>query len=152
MSFKYDGTGVTMSQYKLLPDGWAPFKIVEAEERTSKNGDFQVLAKCKCVDPRYQDCSEVWNYVTFLPKEKPGAGIPLHFLKCIGQPHEGEIQVDADKWLGKKFLGNVITDEYQGKKNNKLKEISPWRDMDASMEEQPPAAKVDEAADEEIPF
>lgn len=151
MTFKFDGRGVAMNQYKRLPEGWLPFKIVEAEQRTSKNGDFQVLAKCKCTDHRYADCSEVWHYVTFLPKEKPGAGIPLHFLKCIGQPHEGEIEVNADAWLGKKFLGNVIEDEYQGKRNNKFKEISPWRDMDASMEEQPPiSTKVEE--DDQVPF
>lgn len=151
MSFRYNATGVSMNNFKLLPEGWMGFKIVEAEERESKNGDYQVLAKCKAQDSRYADCSEVWHYVTFLPKENKGASIPLHFLKCIGQPYEGEFTVDADKWLGKKFMGKVTVDEYQGKTNNKLKEISPWRDIDTSMEQQPPAKEIDDA-DENIPF
>jgi len=52
----------------------------------------------------------------------------LHFLKCIGEPHEGEIDIDPMDWERKTFMGKVVVSEYEGKKNNKLSEISPIRD------------------------
>lgn len=147
--FSVDARGIDMTpKYELLPEGWLPFKIVEAEPRISKKGDRQVLAKCKCIDPRYPNAGEVWHYVTFLPKENKGAGIPLHFLKTIGQPYEGQFDVNAKAWLGKKFLGNVIIAEYNGKKNNKFDEISPYREDSAQLIENAEKAKEDE----EIPF
>lgn len=151
MRMEYDTTNIK-SEYELLDSGWHPFKIVEVEDRESSKGYPQALAKCKCVDPKCQGKSEVWNYVTVIPPDQKGAGMVVHWLKSIGQPHEGKIVLDTDKWLGKKFMGKVAAEEYKGKTNNKLKEISPWRDMDASMAEQPPASAIDKTEDDQIPF
>lgn len=151
MRMEFDAEGLATSNYKLLPDGWLPFKIVEVEDRESSKGYPQAVAKCKCVDPRYPDYGEIWNFVTIIPKDQKGAGIAVHWLKCIGQPYEGKFVLDTEKWLGKKFMGNVCTEVYKGKPNNKFKEISPYRDLETSMIEQPPASEIDKA-DAEIPF
>lgn len=152
MRMEYDATNIK-SNYNLLSDGWHPFKIVEVEDRESSKGYPQALAKCKCTDTKCAGASEVWNYVTVIPPDQKGASMVIHWLKSIGQPYEGKIVLDTEKWLGKKFLGKVTTEDYKGKTNNKLKEISPYRDMDSSMEAQPPASEIDKGDDDSaIPF
>ena len=49
----------------------------------------------------------------------------IHFLKTIGQPFEGAIKVDPAAWVGERFRGYVIQDEFNGKKSNKIKGIEP---------------------------
>jgi hypothetical protein len=67
--------------------------------------------------------------VTFLPakqkdgKPTPGAGMSIHWLKTIQQPWEGKFEVDSHAWIGAKFMGYVINEEYNGKTKNKISEI-----------------------------
>lgn len=138
MPRRYDGTGVDASDgYPIIETpGWYPFRIVVATERESKNGDYQVTVDTVCLDPRWKDYP-VRTWVTFLPKEQKGAGMALHFLKCIGEPYEGVIDVNPMAWERKTFMGKVEISEYQGKKNNKFSEISPIRDTETLAE--PPA-------------
>ena len=129
MPKRYDATGVDASGgYPIIEKpGWYPFRIVTATEGESKNGNYQVTVDAVCLDPRWKDYG-VRHWVTFLPKDQKGAGMALHFLKCIGEPHEGEIDIDPMDWERKTFMGKVVVSEYEGKKNNKLSEISPIRD------------------------
>jgi hypothetical protein len=126
---RYDGTGVDASGgFPIIEKpGWYPFRIVAVTEGESKNGDYQVTVDAACLDPLWKDYG-VRYWVTFLPKENKGAGMALHFLKCIGEPHEGKIDVDPMAWERKTFMGKVIVSEYEGKKNNKFSEISPIKD------------------------
>jgi hypothetical protein len=117
---------VDPDQFQLLADGWYPFKIFEAEEMKSSKGNDMVLAKCEVSGHSEEaDGQTVWHYVTFLPKDRKGAGISVHFRKCIGVPYGGEDEVDARDWIGKRFIGKVTTEEFEGKRRNKIAEISP---------------------------
>lgn len=141
-TFRHNSTGIDPDAvYPLLPDGWFPFKIVEAEAMQAKSGNNMVLAKCKCIDDRYSDCGVIWHYVVFIEKGEPGEGISVHFRKCIGEPYGGDDVVDTDSWEGKKFMGKVKTETYDSKKRNKIAEVSPFK-ADA-------AAKK---SDSDIPF
>lgn len=134
----YDATKYDPNRdLNLLPDGWHPFRVVEVEETTSKKGGYyQVIAKCKCIDPLVdeglRDRCLVWNFVTFIPADKPGARMALHWLSCLGQPHEGKFDIDPDYWVGKPFMGKIEINEYEKngekKRNNKFSEVSPVRD------------------------
>jgi len=128
---RYDGTGVDASGGFPIIDksGWYPFRIALETEGESKNGNYQVTVDCSCLDPRFKDYM-VRHWVTFLPKEQKGAGMALHFLKCIGQPHEGVIDVNPFAWERKVFMGKVEISEYQGKKNNKFSEINSMVDAE----------------------
>lgn len=129
-TFSYDATGVDPdAKFPLIPDGWFPFRIIEAEVLTSKSGLPMVLAKCKCIDPNQADKGLVWHYITFIPKGNPGEGMNVHFRKSIGVPWEGNVKVNTDEWEGKTFMAKVISEEYNGKRNNKFKEISPIREV-----------------------
>lgn len=125
---RYDGTGVDASgNFPIIEKaGWYPFRIVTAAEGQSKNGNYQVTVDAVCLDPRWQNYP-VRHWVTFLPKEQKGAGMALHFLKCIGEPYEGVIEIEPIAWERKTFMGKVEISEYQGKRNNKFSEISPIR-------------------------
>lgn len=136
MGNRYDGTGIEASSgFPLIEkEGWYPFRIVVATEGKSKDGDYQVVVDAVCLDPKWKDFG-VRHWVTFLPKGSPGAGMALHFLKCIGEPHEGVIDVEPLAWERKVFMGKVFVNEYTTKdgvkkRNNKFAEISPIRDTE----------------------
>jgi hypothetical protein len=165
MSFMHDSSGIDPDQeFPLLPEGqWFPFRIYEAEELTSKkSGNPMILAKCEVVgDDRYADMN-VWHYVVFIPKGKPGEGINVHFRKCIGVPFGGEDEVDAEDWIGKRFMGKIAHEVYNNKKNHKIDQVSPMRDDSVSPQvasaiaAQAPITKASRRAtttsDDEVPF
>ena len=167
MSFQYDSTGIDPDmEYPLLPEGeWFPFRIYEAEESLTKKDHYpMILAKCEVAgDERYADMN-VWHYVVFIPKGKPGEGINVHFRKCLGVPFGGDDVVDADDWVGKRFMGKIAHETYNGKKNHKIAEVSPMRDQESQaavaaqaplkQKARPdsPPAHVAAGADSDIPF
>lgn len=136
MPFQHDSRGIDPSEFRILPEGWYPFKIFDAEEQESKKGYPMVVAKCEVFnDPRYEGI-KVWNYITFLPKGQDGAGISVHFRKCIGVPYGGEDTVDSRQWIGKKFMGKVTQATYEGKTRNKFSQISPYDETLIDRQEQ----------------
>lgn len=166
MSFNYDSTGIDPdAKFPLLPEGeWFPFKIFEAEESTSKKSGYpMILAKCEVVgDERYADMN-VWHYIVFIPKGQKGDGINVHFRKAIGVPFGGDDAVDAEDWVGKRFMGKIAHETYNGKTNHKIAEVSAMATGErasavaAALNAQAPAtAKARPAAaakdDSDIPF
>lgn len=137
---EFDATGIEPSaggQGKVLPKGWYNFEIVTYTTndgtKTYPMEGFTKEAKYPKVDlllqvidnAQYQDC-RVFHTVTFMPKEKDGSGMAIHFLKTIGQPFEGKLDIQSQDWIGGKLTGYAITDEYKGKVKNKLGEIKEY--------------------------
>lgn len=134
--FDYDATGIeptTQGQAELLPKGWYAFEIIDFVTNDGREYPMEGYTKEKkypkvdflaeVIDSSAHDEERIFHSVTFMPKEAKGSGMAIHFLKTIGEPYEGKIQPDCGNWVGKKFLGYVIADEYQGKKKNKISEI-----------------------------
>lgn len=133
MPFPYDSTGVeTEKVRKVAPFGDYNLTIEEVSEekdgmpRTTKikpdgtGGDPYVNVKCSISDGEYAE-TVVYNNVTFMPRDKKGAGIAVHFLKTIGEPWEGQFDVIPQNWVGKKFrarLNNVK--DPQGRPKNEI--------------------------------
>lgn len=137
--FKHDFTGVEESgggfENKLLPKGWYNVTIMQFNakdgteyplETTSKKGYPQVNFLCEVGDDGEFKGERLFHTVTFLPKDKAGAGMAKHFLKVIGQPHENEAEINAFDWCGAQFQAYVIEDEYNGKKKNKISDVREW--------------------------
>lgn len=139
MSFEFDGSGIIVEDKqfikKLMPKGNYDYEIVEF---TSKAGDTypkegytkeknypKVDFLVQVITPGEYEGERVFHSVTFMPKDKEGAGMAIHFLKTINQPWEGKFQVDPQAWVGEKFRGYTVEDEYNGKKSNKIKGIEP---------------------------
>lgn len=144
MSFDFDGTGIDMDNQqfvnKLMPKGNYDYEIVEFTSKagdaypkvgTTKNGDPKVDFLAEVITPGDYAGMRVFHSVSFLPAKKPdgtptpGAGMAVHFLKTIGQPFEGKFKVEPTAWVGARFKGYTIEDEYQGKRSNKIKGIEP---------------------------
>lgn len=152
MSFRFNATGIdpdAKGTNKILPKRWYDLEIVEfvskagdtyPKDGKTQNGDPMVSILCEVINDEEFKGERVFHTVTFFPAKKadgtptPGAGMAVHFLKSIGQPWEGEYDVDSSQWVGAEFKAYVITDEYKGKTKNKIGEIKP---MDTKKDEIP---------------
>ncbi len=136
MSFQFDAAAPTQGGgFTLLPAGTYDLVVIEAKETNaggmplkSKKGDPMVNVTCEVKNNEEYNGKKVFHNVTFLPKDKPGAGMASHFLKCINQPYEGAITVDVPAWVGEDFKAKIgprtytKTDGTEGK-TNEIKEV-----------------------------
>lgn len=104
----------------LLPEGTYELSVVEVKEGKSKAGDPMVNVTCEVINNPEFNGARVFHNVTFLSKEKQGAGMSSHFLKCINQPYEGQIDVDPQAWKGEKFKANINHRDYEKKDGTKV--------------------------------
>lgn len=111
----------------VIPDGEYILRIAKAMEGKSKSGDYQVTCNLLVVDGDHKGFKVNYHRVTFLDPKKnaQAAGMSIHFLKTIGQPWEGQFQIDPGAWEGKCFLGYLVQDDYQGFKSMKVKWVKP---------------------------
>lgn len=100
-----DMTGVKeQGDFVLLPEGKYWVEIIDKKDKTTEGGDPMVSIKMIVSRGTYQDEAWVWDNIVF-----PGLGSPAEkikgrtkrFLHAIGEPHEGEIDWDSDRWIGK---------------------------------------------------
>ena len=128
--FSYDSRGVKPSTFNdPVPNGEYVLQITKAEEAQSRNGSPMVKLTCTVDSPDEYAGAVIFHYVTFLEKGSSGAGIALHFLKCIGEPYEeGDLEVNPKRWESKKFKAKVVQEPYStpdGKKgvSNKIRGV-----------------------------
>jgi len=134
MGFKYDGRGVQPTGgFSVIPDGRYVFRIVSRQDGASKAGDPQVKVFAQVAVGPYAGQTIHPHRVTFLPRDSNGAGIAVHFIKTLGEPWEGEYEVESGNWLGKLFAAFAKEDEYQGTKSTKLTTIMPLSDADKAL-------------------
>lgn len=120
--FQYDTAVPTAGgNFLLLPAGTYDLQITDTEERKTKNNDPMVNVTCEVINNPEFNGKTIFHNVSFLPKDKPGAGMASHFLKTINQPYEGSIEINPDNWVGEKFRAKVGEREYQKKDGTKMK-------------------------------
>ena len=119
MPFNYDATETPEDNFSPLPEGRYRLRIIKTEERKTRNGDTYVNVTLEAENGR-----KLFHNVTFIPYGKAGYGMAIHWLKCIGEPYEGVIDIDPSKWNGILYA-DVIIEEYQGKKKNALTPVLP---------------------------
>ena len=129
MTFPHDAAPPTEG-FTLLPEGWYDLQIIETDDtKTTKKGNYPMVnVKCEVINNEEFNGQKVFYNVSFLPKDKPGSGMSSMFLKCINQPYEGAITVDANAWIGEKFKAKIGEREYEKKdgtkaKTNDIKEV-----------------------------
>lgn len=146
MPFQYSNKGIKMNDFDVIPRGQYVLIITEAEERTSKNGDPMVAVTLEVDDDAQQLGKKIWHYVTFISQERKGAGMAIHFLKCIDEPWEGDIIVTPEKWIGKRIYAWVgIEADSLGNDRNRIMKIKKVDSIDG------PTKKL-EIDDEVVPF
>lgn len=122
MSFPHDAAAPTEGGgSRLLPAGKYELVITKVEEKKSGKGYPMVNVTCEVQNNQEFNGARVFHNVTFLPKDKPGAGMSTHFLKTINQPWEGAIEVTPDAWIGEDFVAKISSREYEKKDGTKAK-------------------------------
>ena len=156
MSHRYDGSNVKPgSGYEPIPKGRYLLLIIDAQEgHTKTNGDYKVVVEYRVYTGPFEKRRIKFHNVIFFPPDHPMAGLALHYLRCIGEPYEGEFDVNPDAWLGKLVWGEVaikgkfnevkgIEKFTEGETDGPVKHDEP-ADVAATSEEAPP--------EEEVPF
>jgi len=131
MGYRYNATGLQVNAQNIS-DGTYRFKIVGALPAKSMKGFYQVQCRLIFVGGEYDGKAIPWIHrVTFLPPTQPGAGIAVHFLQCIDQPHEGEFEIIPPNWVGKIFVGQILTKQNDhGELRSKITQTSNEVDYD----------------------
>ena len=146
MAIPWDTTGISDEDFPTAPDGVYEFKITSAEEtKTKTKGYPAVVVRAQIIEALEHNGVGIMHQVTIMPGNMPGAGIAKKFLKSIGEPYEGKIDIVAMNWIGKKFTGYIIRDKYEGKTRNKIKWTQSYRPDEN-------VSQKGKASDETIPF
>lgn len=99
------------------PTGYYTFQVTDYKEKDKEgnyyetaNGDPKILAICEIVDGDHAGKSALQNVIFYKPDSKgvKGIGMTRHFLKCIEQPWEDDLDATPDDWIGKRFKAEVI--------------------------------------------
>jgi hypothetical protein len=127
MTFNYDATNIKPTAgFAPVPKGRYQLKIIKAIEKKSRNGDPQVVVDFEVLGNEYFGKQIRFHNVTFLPEGNKGAGIAIHFVKALGEPHEGRFAVDANRWIGRFLKGFVdVEEDWNGQLRNVVKDVQP---------------------------
>ena len=120
MSFTHEFAPESDGNYPLLPTGEYELQITDTEERKTNAGDPMINCECEVINNPEYNGRKVFHNVSFLPKDKPGAGMSTHFMKSINQPWQGNVEVDCEKWIGEKFRAKIGSREYTRKDGKKM--------------------------------
>ena len=90
--------------YRLAPEGIHEAGISEITDKESTNGDPMVSVKLVITSSEGLDCV-VWDNILIPEPDSPSAkilGRTKHFLHCIGESYEGDIEWNSDNWVLKR--------------------------------------------------
>lgn len=127
---KINTTGVDSNanptkSYTLIPEGEYIGEIMDYKDKTTKNDDIMISYQAAIIlgdqKGRY-----FFDNIIFPHVGSPAWGIlgrTKHFLHCIGEPYEGDIEFDSDRWLGRKFRVVLFHDKYYNEKAKEEKTV-----------------------------
>lgn len=104
-------------EYSLPAVGIHTVELIDKIDKESSNGDPMVSIKLEITEGTDEGCL-VWDNI-LIPSPDSSAskilGRTKHFLHCIGEPYEGEIEWDSNNWIGKVFkikVGHELPNQY----------------------------------------
>lgn len=119
--FKYSSKGVDTSTPNknegfMVAPGYYNVAIVSFEEKWTAKQDAMLRLTC-LIDDKGNPFNgrKIFHNVTFIEPGKPGSGMTIHFLKTIGEPHEGEFEVSPENWIGKRMYVKMENTKYNNK-------------------------------------
>lgn len=112
--FNTDFDGVEENYFKPIPEGKYNLRIVSATEKKSSKGDDMVVVDYEIMDGPFIGEEIRFHYVVFFKnKGTKGAGMSKTFLRVIGEPYEGKVSVDPNRWVGKCLTAKVVQEPDQ---------------------------------------
>lgn len=127
MAIKFKGdpaAAAAENNFPVAPAGEYYMKCIDAEEQTSKtSGRPMIKAEYVITEGEFADRVHVWNYITFMQPGDKGYGMAVHALKAHGLPYEGDIEVNAEDFIGVAVKVQLEQDEYNGRVKNAIKKF-----------------------------
>jgi hypothetical protein len=109
--------------FKIVSEGQHRFQITDIFSES----DEKIVIKCEVVSDVDLGTTLLYN-VSNDPANK-FFWLTKIFLKAIGEPHTGEIVIDTDAWIGRRFTGKVVHAQGKGVSEGKtfanIREIIP---------------------------
>lgn len=112
---------VEQEDFKLIPDGDYMFEIAEIKDGYSGNNDPMPNITLRCIEEEEYEGIYVWDNILIPEPNSPShkiIGRSKRFLHAIGEPYQGDFDVDTENWLNKTVEVKIGTEEYKGKKKN----------------------------------
>lgn len=127
MSFQYNATGIQPTGgFAPIPKGRYLLRIESVVEKRSRNGDPMIVVNFIVHEGRYAARRIRFHNVTFLPAESKGAGMAIHFLKTIGEPYEGPLDIESERWINRLLIGHVDQEpDINNVLRNVVKDVEP---------------------------
>lgn len=145
--FKHNYTGTKESgDFIPAPKGDYSLKIIEVKEGMTKNNDKNAIVKLVITEGQYAN-TLVWHNVSFIQPGNPGAGISKHWLHSIGQPFEGDIEIEPQNWVGIVIFATLDIEDYPNR-NNETKQKNVIKKVISVKEE----TQTESQGEEEIPY
>ena len=131
MPGNYNSDGVNVDNFFAGPDGEYVLTITDAVPGSTQNGDPKVTVDYIIAEGPSKGLPISFHTVVFFKdKLSKGAGIAIKFLKCIGEPWEGNFAWDERNWIGKKVKAMIMMEEaaqgkHKGKKFPRIQWVNP---------------------------
>lgn len=90
--------------FELPSEGEHQFQVVD--KWTDKTDDNIIIVKLEVAEG--EELGRSILHRVNLDSEWKGFFLTRLFLKAIGEPHKGEVEIDDDMWIGKCFYASVI--------------------------------------------
>ena len=106
--------------FSILPDGTYMFEIAEKEDTYSSKGDVMINITLRCIEED-RSGALVWDRILIPLPESPShkvIGRTKRFLHSIGEPYQGNFDVDTDNWVGKTIEAKISKGEWNGRPKN----------------------------------
>jgi len=138
MSFTQDFTNVDEVEDRTpVPQGVYILKVVNVKLGNSREKGFPMPTVDFVIEGgQFANRKILYHNVVFLPPSQKGAGIAKRFLKALGLPHEGVVQVNPLKWLGLRLKARVFIEDRPYKNNsirvNTVNNLQVWHVDDAT--------------------
>jgi hypothetical protein len=115
--FEHDTTGVNESgDFTPIPEGTYTLRIDKIEGIKQSQKGYPQVVVWLVVDEGEYSGRRIRHMVTFIPRNKDGAGIAKRWLHAIGEEYEGKFMVNPRAWGGTVKCDVIIDDS--GKYNN----------------------------------
>lgn len=105
-------------KFPIISLGFHKFQITDIYSEDEEN----IVAKCEVIG----DDDSKGISLLYRVANNPNSTffwLTKLFLKCIGEPCEGDVTIDPDAWIGRQFSGEIKHSEKDGKTYANIKKL-----------------------------
>lgn len=139
MEVKLPGNLKDAPSYPILADGVYDFEVTKAEVKKGPKDNY-INWTCRCIEDKRCSLFEVTS-LTAESMWKLAA-----WLTALGETNLDMTKIDPEKYVGRKFRGEVVNEIFKGRKQNKLADHYPIDGSQSTKSSEPKATNKSEPA------